>query len=41
MRLLVDEDSQAQRLLDALRQAGHDVLSVAEAGCNGLLDARS
>ncbi|MBN9405618.1 MAG: DUF5615 family PIN-like protein [Burkholderiales bacterium] len=40
MKLLVDEDSQARRLLDALRQAGHDVLSVAELGCNGLPDAQ-
>lgn len=40
MRLLVDEDTQARRLLDALRQAGHDVLSVAEWGGNGLPDAQ-
>ncbi len=40
MKLLVDEDSQARRLLDALRHAGHDVLSVAELGCNGLPDAQ-
>ncbi|MFT3717910.1 DUF5615 family PIN-like protein [Pseudorhodoferax sp.] len=39
MKLLVDEDSQARRLLDALRHAGHDVASVAELGCNGLPDA--
>ena len=39
MKLLVDEDSQARRLLDALRQAGHDVQSVAELGDNGLPDA--
>lgn len=40
MKLLVDEDSQARRLLDAPRHAGHDVLSVAELGCNGLPDAQ-
>lgn len=40
MKLLVDEDSQARRLLDALRHAGHDVLSVAELGCNGQPDAQ-
>ena len=26
MKLVVDEDTQARRLLDALRHAGHDVL---------------
>ena len=40
MKLLVDEDSQAHRLLEALRHAGHDVLSVGELGCNGLPDAQ-
>jgi predicted nuclease of predicted toxin-antitoxin system len=40
MKLLVDEDSQARRLLDALRHAGHDVHSVAELGRNGLPDAQ-
>lgn len=40
MKLLVDEDTQARRLLDALCHAGHDVLSVAELGCNVLPDAQ-
>lgn len=40
MKLLVDEDTQARRLLDALRHAGHDVASVAELGGNGLPDAQ-
>lgn len=40
MKLLVDEDTQARRLLDALRHAAHDVGSVAELGCNGLPDAQ-
>jgi len=40
MKLLVDEDTQAHRLLDALRHAGHDVASVAELDGNGLPDAQ-
>jgi predicted nuclease of predicted toxin-antitoxin system len=32
LRLLVDEDTQAKRLVKLLREAGHDVLTVEEAG---------
>lgn len=32
LRLLVDEDTQAKRLVKLLRGAGHDVLTVEEAG---------
>ena len=32
LKLLVDEDSQAKRLVQLLRDAGHDVLTVNEAG---------
>jgi predicted nuclease of predicted toxin-antitoxin system len=32
LRLLIDEDSQAQRLVNLLRNAGHDVITVNEAG---------
>lgn len=39
MRLLVDEDTQSQRQLEVLRTAGHDTLSVAEQGLNGIPDA--
>lgn len=38
LRLLIDEDSQAVPLVRALRVAGHDVLSVQEAGRNGASD---
>ncbi len=38
MKLLVDEDTQSDRLLAMLRAAGHDVLSVAELGKNGAAD---
>lgn len=34
MRLLVDEDSQRRILIQLLRAAGHDVLTVNEAGLN-------
>ena len=39
LRLLVDEDSQARLLVAALRAAGHDVRTAAEAGLNSLNDA--
>lgn len=39
MRLLVDEDSQARTLVRLLREAGHDVLTVDEAGLRSLEDA--
>ena len=32
LRLLVDEDSQAKRFVNLLKQAGHDVITVNEAG---------
>lgn len=32
LRLLIDEDSQALRLVNLLRNAGHDVITVNEAG---------
>ena len=31
LRLLIDEDSQAKRLVELLRDAGHDVITVREA----------
>ncbi|GHU28580.1 hypothetical protein FACS189497_04400 [Betaproteobacteria bacterium] len=39
MKLLVDEDSQSHRQLEALRAAGHDTLSVAELERNGAPDS--
>ncbi len=36
--LLVDEDTQAMLLVQKLRAAGHDVLTVGEAGCSGRAD---
>ena len=39
MRLLVDEDAQAKWLVNLLRQAGHDVETVGEAGLSGREDA--
>ena len=39
MRLLVDEDSQSKRLVHLLREAGHDVLTVAEVGLKAHEDA--
>lgn len=38
MKLLVDEDTQAHRLLGMLRQAGHDIVCVADLGKNGQPD---
>lgn len=38
MRLLVDEDTQARTLVRLLREAGHDVLTVDEAGLRSLAD---
>ncbi len=37
--LLIDEDSQAQRLVKLLRNAGHDVETVNEAGLAGAVDS--
>ena len=39
LRLLIDEDSQAQLLVDVLRNAGHDVITVNEAGLMGQPDS--
>lgn len=39
MRILVDEDSQAKRLLVLLRESGHVVQSVADAGLEGEPDS--
>ena len=38
MRLLLDEDAQARRLIDLLRVRGHDVLTVGEADRAGAPD---
>jgi predicted nuclease of predicted toxin-antitoxin system len=40
LRLLADEDTQAKRLVDMLRRAGHDVVTVPEAGLTSVLDKR-
>lgn len=39
LRLLIDEDTQARRLVDMLRIDGHDVLTVNEAGVTGIPDS--
>lgn len=39
MRLLLDEDSQSKFLVRLLREAGHDVLTVGEAGLEAHTDA--
>lgn len=39
MKLLVDEDTQARRLIDLLKEAGHDVVSIADLDLNGVPDA--
>ena len=39
MRLLLDEDSQARRLVDLLRARGHDVLTVGESDQAGAPDS--
>jgi predicted nuclease of predicted toxin-antitoxin system len=39
LRLLVDEDTQDARLVSALRYAGHDILTVNEAGLPGQADS--
>ena len=39
MRLLVDEDSQRRILIQLLRAAGHDVLTVNESGLNSQEDS--
>lgn len=38
LRLFIDEDSQAKRLVSLLRQAGHNVVTVNEAGLMGQSD---
>lgn len=38
LRLLIDEDSQAKRLVNLLRQAGHNVVTVNEADLMGQSD---
>lgn len=38
LRLLVDEDSLAKALVNRLRNAGHDVITVNEMGLNGRSD---
>ena len=38
LRLLIDEDSLAKVLVKLLRKAGHDVVTVNEAGLSGKLD---
>jgi predicted nuclease of predicted toxin-antitoxin system len=39
LRILVDEDTQARRLIEMLRADGHDVLTIGEAGVTGIPDA--
>lgn len=39
LRLLLDEDSQARRLVELLRARGHDVLTVGESGQAGAADS--
>ena len=39
LRLLIDEDTQDARLVSVLRMAGHDVLTVNEAGLPGQADS--
>ncbi len=39
MRLLLDEDSQGKLLVQRLREAGHDVLTVSDAGLEAHTDA--
>ncbi len=36
---MVDEDTQAHRLLEMLRADGHDILTISEIGATGMLDA--
>jgi predicted nuclease of predicted toxin-antitoxin system len=38
LRLLLDEDSQSRRLIQLLREQGHDILTVGEAGRAGASD---
>jgi predicted nuclease of predicted toxin-antitoxin system len=40
LRLLIDEDTLAKLLVDKLRQAGHDVITVHEAALTGEPDER-
>jgi predicted nuclease of predicted toxin-antitoxin system len=39
LQLLIDEDSQAKSLVNLLRKAGHDVVTVNEADLSGKIDA--
>lgn len=39
MRLLLDEDSQSRLVVRLLREAGHDAVTVSEAGMEAFLDA--
>jgi hypothetical protein len=39
LRLLIDEDTQAKRLVEVLRVEGHDVVTVTEAGLESQDDA--
>jgi predicted nuclease of predicted toxin-antitoxin system len=39
LRLLIDENSQADALVNMLRSSGHDVVTAAEAGLSGADDA--
>ena len=39
LRLLLDEDSQAKKLVNLLRQAGHDILTVNQTGLMGKPDS--
>lgn len=38
LRLLLDEDSQAKKLVNLLEQKGHDILTVNQAGLTGKAD---
>ncbi|MEB3179278.1 MAG: DUF5615 family PIN-like protein [Nostocaceae cyanobacterium] len=38
LKLLIDEDTQAHRLVEMLRESGHDVLTISEAGVTGIPD---
>lgn len=38
LRLLIDEDTQARRLVEMLRESGHNVLTIGEAGVTGIPD---
>lgn len=38
LKLLIDEDTLAKPLVNSLRKAGHDVITVNEAGLSGTID---